>query len=72
MRIEILYVPGCPNYQPAVERLQEVSASQSVQGEIHSVPVNRKHRPRRRCSPVLRPFVSAARMSNQAGRRLPA
>jgi len=21
MRIEVLYTPGCPNYQPAVERI---------------------------------------------------
>jgi hypothetical protein len=24
MKIEILYVPGCPNYRPAVERVQKV------------------------------------------------
>ena len=29
MTIEILYVPGCPNYQPAFERLQWVLASES-------------------------------------------
>ena len=40
MKIEILYVPGCPNYQPAVERIQGVLASESVLGEIHGVPVS--------------------------------
>ncbi len=40
MRIEILYVPGCPNYEPAVERLQAVLESQSVRAEIRSVPIS--------------------------------
>lgn len=40
MRIEILYVPGCPNYQPAVERLQAVLESQSLQAEIRCVPIS--------------------------------
>lgn len=40
MRIEILYVPGCPNYEPAVERLQAVLESQSLRAEIRSVPIS--------------------------------
>jgi hypothetical protein len=40
MRIEVLYVPGCPNYELAVERLQAVLESQSSQAEIRSVPIN--------------------------------
>ena len=40
MRIEVLYVPGCPNYEPAVERLQAVLESQSLQAEIRSVPIS--------------------------------
>ena len=40
MKIEILYVPGCPNYQPTLERIQDVLASESVRGEIHGVPVS--------------------------------
>ena len=39
MRIEALYVPGCPNYAPAVERLQAVLEPQSLQAEIRSVPI---------------------------------
>ena len=39
MSIEILYVPGCPNYH-YVRALQAVLASEEVQGEIHSVPVS--------------------------------
>jgi hypothetical protein len=39
MRIEILYVPGCPNYQPAFERLQAVLASEAVKTGIRRVPV---------------------------------
>jgi hypothetical protein len=40
MRIEVLYVPGCPNYEPAVESLQAVLESQSLQAEIRSVPIS--------------------------------
>ena len=40
MRIEVLYVPGCPNYEPAVQRLQAVLESQSWQAEIRSVPIS--------------------------------
>jgi hypothetical protein len=40
MRIEVLYAPGCPNYHPAVERLQAVLESQSLQAEIRSVPIS--------------------------------
>jgi len=40
MRIEILYVPGCPHYQPAVERVRAALESESLQAEIHSVPIN--------------------------------
>jgi hypothetical protein len=39
MRIEILYVPGCPNYQPTFERLQAVLASDAVKTGIQGVPV---------------------------------
>jgi DNA-binding transcriptional MerR regulator len=39
MKIEALYVAGCPNYDPAVERLQAVLESGSLQAEIRSVPV---------------------------------
>jgi len=39
MRIEVLYVPGCPNYDPAVERLRAVLESESLQAEIRSVPI---------------------------------
>lgn len=39
MRIEVLYVPGCPNYEPAVDRVQAVLESQSLKAEISSVPI---------------------------------
>ena len=39
MKIEILYVPGCPNYQPTFERLQSVLASESVKAGIHGIAV---------------------------------
>ncbi len=39
MKIEILYVPGCPNYQPTFERLQTVLASEAVKTGIQGMPV---------------------------------
>lgn len=40
MRIDVLYVPGCPNYEPAVARIQKVLASESLQAEVHDVAVS--------------------------------
>jgi len=40
MRIEVLYVPGCPNFQPAVDRMEKVLASESLRADIEGVPVN--------------------------------
>lgn len=40
MRIEVLYVPGCPNFQPAVERIEKVLVLESLRANIKGVPVN--------------------------------
>jgi hypothetical protein len=40
MRIEVLYVPGCPNYQPAVTLVREVLASESLQADVRGVAVS--------------------------------
>ena len=40
MRIEVLYVPGCPNYEPAVQRIRKVLASESLRVGIRPVSVN--------------------------------
>jgi len=39
MKIEVLYVPGCPNYQPAVERIRKVLASESLRADVEGIPV---------------------------------
>jgi hypothetical protein len=39
MRIEVHYVPGCPNYKPTVERIEKVLLSESLSEYVHSVPV---------------------------------
>ena len=39
MKIEVLYVPGCPNYQPALESVRKVLASESVESEVDSLSV---------------------------------
>jgi hypothetical protein len=40
VRIEVFYVPGCPNYQPAVERLRKILVSESCPANIREIAVN--------------------------------
>ena len=40
MKIEVLFIPGCPNYEPAVERVQKVLASEALKVEVERIPVN--------------------------------
>jgi hypothetical protein len=40
MKIEVLYVPGCPNYQPAVERIRKVLVSESLRADIEGIPIS--------------------------------
>jgi hypothetical protein len=42
MKIEVLYVPGCPNHKPAVEAVTSVLAAESVRTEVCDVPVHSK------------------------------
>ncbi len=39
MKIEILYFDGCPNYKPAVERVQQVLAEEGLAAEVLEVNV---------------------------------
>lgn len=39
MKIEVLFVPGCPNVAPAVERIRTVLASEALTVKVESVPV---------------------------------
>src|SRR5216683_664779 len=39
MLIEVFYVPGCPNHQPAVRRLRKVLRLQAVNVSVHEIPV---------------------------------
>ena len=40
MRVEVLFVPGCPNYEAAVERVKKVLAFEALKVEVHDIPVN--------------------------------
>lgn len=40
MRLEVLFVPGCPNYEPALQRLKKVLVSEGLDIEVHGVPIN--------------------------------
>lgn len=39
MKIEVLYVPDCPNFSLAVARVQEALAAANIQAEIREVVV---------------------------------
>ena len=39
MKIEVFYVPGCPNYRPAIERIQKVLLSESLRADIEGIPI---------------------------------
>jgi hypothetical protein len=39
MLIELLYVPGCLNHQPALRRLREAMRSEAVDAPIREIPV---------------------------------
>jgi hypothetical protein len=39
VRIEVLYVPGCPNYEPTVRRIEEALAAEMSAEPICGVPV---------------------------------
>jgi hypothetical protein len=40
MTVEVLYVPGCPNYRPALERIQKVLTSERLQAEVREISVS--------------------------------
>src|SRR6266853_1794895 len=40
MLIEVLYVPGCPNHEPAIRRLKKVLRSEALDLPVHEIPVN--------------------------------
>lgn len=40
MRIEVLYIPGCPHHRTTMERVRNVLISESLEDEVCEVPVN--------------------------------
>lgn len=40
MRVEIFFVPGCPNYEAAVERVKKVLTAAALNVEVRGIPVN--------------------------------
>jgi hypothetical protein len=40
MLVEVLYVPGCPNHQPAVHRLRNALRCEAVDVPIQEIPVS--------------------------------
>ena len=39
MRIEILYFAGCPNFEPALERVRQVAAALGVDASLEQVEI---------------------------------
>ena len=40
MLIEVLYMPGCPNHQPALQRLRKALQFEAVDVAIREIPVS--------------------------------
>ena len=40
MLIEVLYMPGCPNHQPALHRLRKALQFEAVDVPIREIPVS--------------------------------
>jgi len=40
MKVEVFFVPGCPNYEPAVERVKNVLAAEALNVEVKGISVN--------------------------------
>jgi hypothetical protein len=40
MKIEVLYVPNCPNHAVALERLSRILSAESLQAHVNEVLVN--------------------------------
>jgi hypothetical protein len=40
MLIEVLYMPGCPNYQPALQRLRKALRSEAIDATIKEISVS--------------------------------
>ena len=39
MKLEILYLPGCPNHEPAVRRIRDVASREGLAAEILEIDV---------------------------------
>jgi len=39
MKIEVLYVPGCPNHKPALDAVMDVLESGSFEADVLQIPV---------------------------------
>ena len=50
MVIEVFYVPGCPNHQPAIESLKNVLRSATIDALIQEIAVADQATAGRRCS----------------------
>jgi len=39
MKIEVLYIPGCPNHEPAVERVRSVLIEEGIVAEVVEIVI---------------------------------
>src|SRR5262249_43848967 len=46
MKVEVLYVPGCANYEAAVQRVRKVLAAQGIQADLCEIAVNSEEQAR--------------------------
>lgn len=43
MKVEVFYFEGCPNYKPAVERVQSVLRQQGIRAEMSEIEIPDVH-----------------------------
>ena len=65
MLIEVLFVPGCPNHVPAVQRLRKVLRSEGINASIQEIPVTDELMASSLSFRVLQRYASMDAMSNR-------
>jgi len=58
MRIQVLYVPGCPNHEAAISSVNEALRTEKMVAVIEEVEVSDAAAAQRCVFPVLPPFAS--------------
>jgi hypothetical protein len=66
MKIELLYIEGCPNHRPAMERVASVLNEMGIAEAIYAIPVATIEQARTLVFPS--PFASTMKILRKTGR----